>query len=413
MITIINNISKSLGVEIAKVFLCLERVAKGSKQSFSKARYKVDWRAFIDLNEEFVRLYYSLPSDDTINQTEATNSYRLYRDKYLLLATDGSDYELPYEPSLITEFGVVDASAKQPICMAKGVKIWDILNQITICSHLGCYDEAEIMLFRPTWQSAQSLLKQACDKTLLLLGDMHYPSFWLMYELMADKNAFLFRCRPDFCREVVQFMACEAQDSLLEIPIAADPYRRRKFLKRTDYEQAPDYLTVRAVKFTRPTGEQSCLITSLLSDTEWCYQDLIDLYPYRWGEEESYNFDKNLTQIENFSAKMPLGIRQDWYANTLMTNMAQLLIEEAQEMLEKEQENKDNKYHYKINRAIAIGVIKDEIPKVLFGKMSIQTLSNRLLPIILKYRIPVRPNRSFERKRKHKLKFSMNLRRCL
>ncbi|HAD12269.1 MAG TPA: hypothetical protein DCF33_07500, partial [Saprospirales bacterium] len=78
------NITKSLSVEITGFLQrILGRFKEGSKQAFSKARYKIKAEAFIDLNDTFVNAYYE------------SGDYQLYRGKYLLLATDGSDYELP------------------------------------------------------------------------------------------------------------------------------------------------------------------------------------------------------------------------------------------------------------------------------------------------------------------------------
>lgn len=404
--TILNNICRSLSVEIGKFLSSIGSTHLGSKQAFSKARYKLKWEAFVDLNDVFIRAYYGFIG----SENPQDKPYRLYAGRYLLLATDGSTYELPYEASLVAEFGVVDSNIPQPICMARGVKIWDILNQITLSSHLGNYAMSEIEGFKKTWLHATKLLKQVTKSRILLLADMYYPSFWLFYQLINAEQDFLFRCRLDFCREIAQFMQSNETDSIIDISIQNDGHRRRKFIKQTDLESAPYSIKVRAIKFTRPNGEISCLVTSVLSIHDLSYEELVALYPYRWGQEESYDFDKNTTQIENFSAKMPIGIRQDWYANTLMSNMAQVLIEEAQEILEEEQKGKQNKYNYKINRSVAIGLLKDEMPKVLFGKETIQHFQQRMIPLILKNRVSIRPNRTYERQKKHKIKFSMNAR---
>jgi len=111
MVSLINKLSKSLSVEITKY---LQRFGKAivSKQAFSKARYKVSHQAFIELNETFVTAYYS------------QGDYQLFQDKYLLLAADGSDYELPWQPDILEEFGTHDNGQGQPKCLAKGVNIW-------------------------------------------------------------------------------------------------------------------------------------------------------------------------------------------------------------------------------------------------------------------------------------------------
>jgi hypothetical protein len=401
MVIILNNISKSLSVELSNFFTQMRKGLSVSKQAFSKARYKIKAAGFIELNDVFVKAYYE------------GGDYQLYKGTYLLLATDGSDYELPYEASLIEAFGAADNKVgKQPICMAKGVKIWDLQNQLTVSSVLGHYDIAEIVHFKTAWADAKKLLSTRKEGRLLLLADMHYPSFWLIYDLFKTDVDFVFRCPPTFCREIKAFMAGDDNDKVLTIPIGLDTYRKSRFKRQMGAENMIDAIRVRAVKYTRPTGEQTCLITSIAVE-KLTYYDIVDLYPYRWGEEVSYYFDKYRVEIENFSAKMPEGIRQDWYANTLNTNLAQLIVQDAQQILDEELKGKNNKYDYHINRSVALGIIKDEMPKMLFGKEKPITFYNRMIQLIIKHREPVRPNRSYPRIRKHKLKFSMNLRRVI
>lgn len=401
MLAILNNISKSLGVELTKFLQRFGKGQTGSKQAFSKARYKVKWEAFEALNDTFVKAYY------------AECGFQLYAGKYLLLAADGSDYELPWAEELVGEFGVADNKQnKQPMCMAKGVKVWDALNQLTVSSTLGRYDVSETEHFKLAWQKALLLLGGCCHARLLLLADMRYPSFWLIHQMLGAGCDFVFRCKPTFCREIIQFMAAPATEAAIEMPISRDKERRRLFRRQTGVEQAPASVSVRALKFTRPNGEQTCLITSVSPQT-LDYQSLCSLYPYRWGEEVSFNFDKNRAEIENFSAKTPQGVKQEWYANTLASNMAQLLIEDAQELLDKEQHAKDNKYEYKINRSVALGIIKDELPTMLFGKEKPNAFYTRMIKLIASHREPIRPGRNFPREKKHRLRFSMNLRRVI
>ena len=401
VVIIINNISKSLNVELSKFFIHIKSKLEATKQAFSKARYKMKWESFVELNDVLITAYYK------------TGDYQLFKGKYLLMATDGSDYELPYEKPLITEFGVADNGiTKQPICMAKGVKIWDIMNKMTISSFIGHYDIAEINHFKTAWQHAKDLLENRIKGQLLLLGDMHYPSFWLIHDLCTSGVKFAFRCPPTFCREVIAFMKSSEKDAILTIAIGTDTARKCTFKRQTGLKEIPQCLRIRAIKFTQATGEEGCIITDLTVE-ELSYDELCDLYGLRWGIEVSYDFDKNRMEIENFSAKLPQGVRQDWYANTFTSNMAQLIIDEAQELLDMELKGKDNKYDYQINRSVALGLIKDEIPKMLLGIEKPITFYNRMVNSIKKFREPIRPNRSYPREKKHKIKFSMNLRRVV
>ncbi|MCB0518716.1 MAG: hypothetical protein KDD27_07255 [Saprospiraceae bacterium] len=98
MTTIINNISKSLCVEVNKLLQKLGKGLVATKQAFSQARYKLRHEAFIDLNDHFVRAFYG------------RGDYRLLNDKYLLLCSDSSGCELPWEEGLVGAFGKIASS---------------------------------------------------------------------------------------------------------------------------------------------------------------------------------------------------------------------------------------------------------------------------------------------------------------
>ena len=131
----------------------------------------------------------------------------------------------------------------------------------------------------------------------------------------------------------------------------------------------------------------------------------------RWGEETSFDVDKNIIEMENFSSKSVNGVLQEFYAKTLTANIASLVMEQAQEELDQQQQTKNNKYQYKINQAVAIGLIKDEIISFLDATESPSYWIERMVKLILPHRIPIRPGRNYPKKRKHKLKFPMNMRR--
>lgn len=400
MLTILNQLSKSLSVELTKFLQRFGGGKMGSKQAFSKARYQIGWEAFEALNNTFVTDFYQI-EPQTVQR---------WKDLWLLLATDGSDYELPWEASLRHAFGVVDnGQGRKPLCMAKGVKIWDVLNHLTISAELGHYDRAELLHFKTAWDKGATLLKKAApDVRRLLLADRHYPAFWLIEQLQSEGTDFLFRCPPTFCRESEAFIQSAQSEGWLTIPIASDAHRRSKW-KQQSARKAPEAIRFRILRAEAPNGEPFCLITSL-NQEEATRPELLALYPERWGAEVAFFFDKARFQVENFAARKPNGIRQEWYAQLLAANLAQLFIQDAQELLDEEQQTKNNKHRYQINRSVAIGILKDELPSLVAGREIPEEFYARILPLILAHREPVRKNRSFKRERKHKLKFSKNLR---
>lgn len=398
MVSLINKLSKSLSVEITKY---LQRFGKGiaSKQAFSKARYKVSHQAFIELNQTLMSAYYT------------HGGYQLFRNKYLLLAADGSDYQLPWQTEIVEHFGIHDNGQGRKRCLAKGVNIWDVVNQMNICGAFGEYKKSEKVYFREAWKSTLNLLGETKLKAhKLLLLDALYPQFSLMASLSADNTDFIISCGATFCREVISFMKTGKEEELLTIPIASDRTRKSYFKKQYPDLAVPDEIKVRVVRLRLKDEPDRCLLTSLSSE-EFDQKQIRQTFLMRWGQESSFRFDKSRTEVENFASKKMEGIYQEFHANLFANNLTQLLVMDAQQILDEKQKAKNNKYHYNINRSVARGLMKDELPLLLHRKENISTFCDRMILLFLKNTVPRIPNRSFPRIKKHKLKFPMNYRR--
>jgi hypothetical protein len=89
------------------------------------------------------------------------------------------------------------------------------------------------------------------------------------------------------------------------------------------------------------------------------------LYYKRWPIETKYDQLKTKLEIENFFGRLVDNIRQDFYSAMVITNIAMDFINEAQEIVDEEQNGKNNKYEYKINMNHTIGVLKDSLIKTI------------------------------------------------
>lgn len=68
------------------------------------------------------------------------------------------------------------------------------------------------------------------------------------------------------------------------------------------------------------------------------YEEFKGLYFKRWGIETKFDELKNKFQIENFSGIKPVIIEQDFYAILLLSNIASIFEQEAQEELKEKNE---------------------------------------------------------------------------
>ena len=89
----------------------------------------------------------------------------------------------------------------------------------------------------------------------------------------------------------------------------------QKMMKNRSYEK----LRITEVKLE--SGEIECLISNLPVE-KFTTNDLKELYDKRWKIEIAFDFLKNVIQIENFTARRELLIKQDFYASILFYNIS-------------------------------------------------------------------------------------------
>ena len=70
--------------------------------------------------------------------------------------------------------------------------------------------------------------------------------------------------------------------------------------------------------------------------------------------------------MEEFSGATAVSIQQEFYINMLLSNLASLIKNEADEEIQISAKS-TNKFRYQANRAFIIGRIKSIVPKILCG----------------------------------------------
>ncbi|WP_148660481.1 transposase, partial [Leptospira borgpetersenii] len=139
-----------------------------------------------------------------------------------------------------------------------------------------------------------------------------------------------------------------------------------------------------------------------LPDSEFSREAIVSLYGKRWNIETHFRFEKYSLELENVAPKTSIRFLQEYYAKILTFNLASLLIQEAQEEYDQSIQNKKvkTKYDYKITRNIAIGILKGELPRLLSGTEPMNSVFDEMKAVLIKHRLPVIPNRTFNRKHK-------------
>jgi hypothetical protein len=123
VIFLLNLVKRALQDELDEFFKLLngEEVAKRivTKSAFTQARKKLNYTAFVELNQAQVDFFY-----DRFEPRRWCG--------FRLLAVDGSTSELPRLPEVREHFGVWHPKQGEPCPLARVSQIFDVLNEITL-----------------------------------------------------------------------------------------------------------------------------------------------------------------------------------------------------------------------------------------------------------------------------------------
>ncbi len=346
-----------------------ERVV--SKSAFSQARQKIRYEAFVELNQVQVAYFYK--------QGEPQRWHGLR-----LLAIDGSMSDLPNNEDVSAHFGVWHPQSGGTCAKARLSQMFDTLNKITVDAIIAPKAKGERAL------AAQHLAHVQPDD--LLLMDRGYPAFWLFAAILKQQAHFCARLTVSEWKVAQAFVA----SGQLECEVLLHPgYEAQKTCK--EFDLSPDPIPVRLIRVELSTGEIEVLATTLLDRTQLSVSLFQDLYHLRWPVEEDYKVLKSRIEVENWSGKSVQAVYQEFHAAVFTKNMTALLAHPAQQ--EVAQQSQQKQHDYQINMTNLISKMKDTIVYLLRDN-DVVSLLQALWQQMLKTIEPIRPGRSFPRKKR-------------
>jgi hypothetical protein len=342
-----------------------------SQQSFSEARSKLKWEAF--------QLIFNSNVNDIYER--GTKKWHGYR----ISAIDGSKIQLPADSNFEVIFGTAGRGDSSPTAQAS--MLYDLLNGHIIDARIGPMSTGERKL---AMEHIEHLKNHASFSKELCILDRGYPSFELIEDFECKSVSYIMRLKSKFNVDIDEMGLGIHQYSLTQ--------------------KGHNPINVLIVKFELSSGEIETLLTNLF-DQDINEEVFKDLYFLRWGIETQFSIDKEKLEIENFSSKTENGIYQDFYASVYLYNMVSIAKNEMQPIIDKDRENKGNKYKYTLNINQTIGVFKDKLIIALLDDDA-EKRANSFMKIInslAKKVVPIRPGRSVTRK-KHprKARFHFN-----
>lgn len=354
-----------------------------TKSAFCQQRVKLKPEAFVELNEVLTDDFY------TDNEFVTHHGMRL-------ICIDGSTLELPRSEEIIQTFGVNNEDNMIP--MSRISTMYDPLNNIILDGKM----EANVC---DEYSLAVMMLGHIKENDFVVL-DRGYGARWLFYLLQQRKAHYVVRVQRNFGPDVDSFWDTKETERIIEVKEL--PAKSKIKLKKLGCDFKP--FKFRLVKIILDNGETEVLATSLLDSEKFDSKFLKETYELRWGIEVNYNHLKNHIELGNFTGYSVQVVRQDFFANILLANIQALLVRDAQEEMNKKNEDKELKYEYKINKNLSLGFLKERVVDIL--------LSNKpdyfedLKELFQIEPNPIRKGRKFPRERQRaKRKFYMNQRR--
>ncbi len=329
-----------------------------SKQALSKARQ--------GLNPEYVRKFADAVAEAHALDKDAP-SYHGMR----LIAIDGTDIALENSKELREVFGC--SGSKNRAATALGSLAYGPLDHAVYDSQIAPYatDERDLAKLHMA-----RLLELGLGGSLLLF-DRWYPSREFIAYTLHSGFSFVMRVRKKW-------------------NLTVDAIDREGFL--TVSHKGQDY-RIRVIKVTLPSGEVETLLTNL-SEKQLPIGEAAELYFKRWGIETAYDTLKSKLQMENFSGKTEISVRQDFFATIYLMGFAEICAAEATRAIENADRGKMLKHPRKanLNRTIAKlrrafwAILLEDDPKLR------DDMFQKLCADIALRPEPVRPSRSPIRK---------------
>jgi Transposase DDE domain len=373
IIFISNFIRKSLSIEIENFISYLQTQGDQPKaESFTKSAF-VQFRKKI--NPDVFKHLSSIVADEFYSDNEA--SVKLWHG-FRVLAVDGSRITLPRTKELKEIYGETKSQNINGVIQSRVSVLYDVLNNIVLDGIISTLSVGEGEL-------AKQHLSHTREKDLIIY-DRGYPSFDLVYNHNRKNVDYLVRVKTDFSNLTKAFVASGKTSQTADIhPSQNKSYSDKPYDKDST-------IKVRLIRIELSSGQIEVLMTSLLDSKKYRQKIFKELYFKRWGVETYYDELKNKLKVEHFSGYSHQTVLQDFYAALFISNIQTIIVNDLEDEIKEVSQNR--KYNYKVNNNMAYGLMKDKIISLLFSNPNIEEVDKELKALILKYLIPIRPNRT-------------------
>ena len=358
ILLILQKSVKSLQVVLNEFFKELGNGVLATNSAFTQARSHLRYQAFITLNQRAI-----------IDVLYGDKKYRGFKG-FRVLSVDGSKIHLPNTPEICQEFGTINftnGKNKQVIGQhgyGLASVMYDVLNKVVLDSVIANAKAYEVDL-------AIGHLQQTRPSDLLLF-DRNYPSYRLLATLtQLPGRHFVIRCSKSSFATARALFEQDIVDSRIT---TLKPHHEKKNEIRA--LALPEQITVRFVSVRLSTGELEVLVTSLIDEERYPTETFKEIYHLRWGVEGFYGVIKERLNLENFSSKTVLSVKQDFYGTVFLTGLESILTQPADLQLAIKSEF--NKLKQTVNNVVSFNAIKNHVVELFYHPTPIESLLTTL-----------------------------------
>lgn len=357
-----------------------------------KQREKLNPEIFRHLNDGLLNVYYK----------DCKEEMKLYKG-YLLTATDGSEFEIPNTKTSKENFGSTTSGYKKTenVARAKVSIVIDILNKFVLDICIAKHRTNDMKLSKI---HRDQIISKFRDYKIINIKDRGYTSLEDMYYSINNNIKFIQRLdSKTFSKEISQM---KSNDEEIEIQYE---YNRIKYLKKTAPELYQYYLDGNTIKLRAIKIELETETEILLTNLDFTYEEMKELYKLRWSIESTYHQLKENLKIETISSGKEVIVKQEILSQMLVYNIAQSHINVAESKITQEK----YKHEMKINHNMAMGLLKDYFIYIIMEEKAEKRLllMDEFEQLIAKYLCPIRKNRKYKRNKQIKNKHHINKRK--
>ena len=311
---------------------------------------------------------------------------------YRLLAVDGSDLTLPF-------------NLKEP----ENIRTKDHCNFLhlntiyDVCSKL--YVDASIHPGTKCGETAAAvdLIKRLSDKLpVIIIADRGYENYNLFAHIEERLFDYVIRIKDFSSNGIlsgIEFPEMDEFDIIRNLvitrkstgPAAVNSKMYKYFTKAARFDfiensKAPDYeIQIRFVRFKLDNGEYEVLATSLPEEI-FSAAELKEIYHLRWNIETSYLLSKWALGMTSYHSKKAENVKQEVYADLIMYNFVMYICSNLKP------KERGKKHPQQINFTQAIKTC------LHFFRANEDAQAFDVEATILKFLLPIRSGRSYQRK---------------